>query len=243
MKLFSLIYDPITSSPFAVMIKSSPNDESILAITDRAKETYFSYGYSFVPEGMVKTPYGPLTAKAQEKVSSMIAGDDFFPLSEIREMLSPTYVYVGRKMTNITANEKSVNFKRNSHGFSQGSLDYRTTLFITHSKQISALSHMKASHVFFDPITNRPSVLPNDAGYGYEGERIETSVGRSSARRMGLASKNYLPVPYSTNSRINRRVKSLIGVDYVVGQGKSIQARIFESKIEYSRRRGRNGQG
>jgi len=243
MKLFSLIYDPITSSPFAVMIKSSPSDESILGVTDRARETYSSRGYSFVPDGMIKTPYGPLTAKAQEKVSSMINGDEFFPLSEMREMLSPRYIYVGRKITRSVTDRKSIESKGKNHGFSQDSLGYRTTLFMTHSKQISALSHVKTSHVFFDLETNRPSVLPNDAGYGYDGDRIEASMGRSSARRIGLASKSLRPISYSTNNRINRRVKTLIGVDYAIGQNESIPTRIVESKIEYSRRRGSNGQG
>lgn len=237
MNLFSLIYDPITSSPFAVLVKSSQQNERILGLTDRAREIYISRGSAFIPEGMVKTPYGPLTAEAEEKVESMISGEEFFPLSEIKDILSPRYVYTGRTTPNSSTSEKSFPHFAASEKFRNELLEYKSGSFMSLGRQISTLSQIKASHVFFDTETNCPTSLANDAGYGYEGEKIEASLGRSSSRRLGIAFKSVSDIPYSKNHRINRRVKSLIGIEENFINSPSIKTRILNSKIVFAKRR------
>lgn len=241
MNLFSLIYDPITSSPFAVLVKSSQHDERILALTDRAREIYTSTGSAFIPDGMVKTPYGPLTAEAEEKVESMISGEEFFPLSEIKEILSPRYIYVGRVAKEHRTDKKSAPHFTNSTMFRNEILEHRSGSFISTNRHISTLSQIKMSHVFFDLETNCPTSLANEAGYGYEGEKIEASLGRSSSRRLGRAFNAVSDVPYSSNHRINRRVKSLIGIDENFINSFNTKNRILNAKIIFSKRRAKNG--
>lgn len=237
MKLFSLIYDPITSSPFAVMVKSSQENEQILAITERAREIYASRGSSFIPDGMVKTPYGPLTSDAEEKVESMISGDEFFPLSEIKEILSPRYSYIGRTISNDFISEKIFPHFATSKEFRNEILEQKSSSFITSNKHISALSQVKTSHVFFDIETNCPKSLANDAGYGYEGEKMEASMGRSSSRRLGIVFNSASDKRYSKNNRINRRVKSLIGIDEEFINSVNTKTRMLNAKIIFAKRR------
>ena len=237
MNLFSLIYDPITSSPFAVLVKSSQRDERILGLTDRARDIYVSRGSAFIPEGMVKTPYGPLTEEAREKVESMISGEEFFPLSEIKDILSPRYIYAGRRVSKVNTEEKAFPHFSSSGIFRNDILDYRAGSFRSTGKQISILSQIKASHVFFDNETNCPTSLPNEAGYGYEGEKIEASLGRSSARRLGIAVKSISENSYSKNNRINRRVKSLIGIDEDFIVSLNTKSRLLNAKIIFSKHR------
>lgn len=237
MKLFSLIYDPTTSSPFAVMVKSSQENEQILAITDRAREIYASRGSSFIPDGMVKTPYGPLTFAAEEKVASMISGEEFFPLSEIKEILSPRYSYIGRAVSSDVISKKTSPYFSTSKRFRNEILEQKSSSFLSANKKISTLSQIKSSHVFFDIYTNCPTSLANDAGFGYEGEKMEASLGRSSSRRLGIEFNSISDNRYSINNRVHRRVKSLIGIDEDFIYSTDIKTRMLNAKIIFAKRK------
>jgi hypothetical protein len=210
MKIFSLIYDPITSSPFAVSIKSPSTREIVSGLTDVARDYISSKDGFSVPEYMVSTPYTPLTQAAEKAISDMSSGDDFYSLDEMLDMAAPRYVHESRVV--LVQKELCINFLSKASLSDENRINYAAARFFSDSKKISAAYSIKNSLIYFDPESNIPFSVKSGIGNAHDGQRLVSRMGRSSCRRTGALIGSSAEKQYSKNYRINRRVKSLIGL-------------------------------
>ena len=104
MDLFSVLYDPSTSSPFGVEIEHSDGTKSLYGLST-AGRGWANTGSA--PETIIRTGFAPYTKSAQEAMEPAIDGSIVLSLAEIREYANPELIYVGRTIKN--RNPESIN--------------------------------------------------------------------------------------------------------------------------------------
>lgn len=230
MKIFSLIYDPITSSPFAVSVKSDNLEESIYGLTDVAKDFISSNSIFRAPEYMVSTPYSPLTGKAEQIIQDMHSGDEFYSLDEMLEISQPRYVYKSR--VKIAQTELSADMLSRVSLSNQDRIDYSAARFFSDSKKLSAGFSIKNSMMYFDSESNTPFMTNLGVGQAYDAQRMVSKIGTSSCRRIGVSIKSVRGKPYSDCYRLNRRIKSLSGANNSIHTAQTIREQMIGASID-----------
>jgi hypothetical protein len=214
MNIFSLIYDPITATPFAVKVVS-PEAITFHGLTNSGRE-WASSGKS-LPFGMAETPHAPLTPAIQEKISPMVSGEEFIPLGEMREYLFTDMKHKQRKVfppkESISVSEKLLSDFSGENKVRV--VNFKALNFMRIRNHASAISEMKTGNLFFSLSSNMPRSSSTSDENIWRSERIVSVLGRGSSRRMGMKSRNNYSIPDSYNSRINRRVKNLLGENII----------------------------
>jgi hypothetical protein len=212
MDIFSVIYDPTTSSTFGVIVEKSDGVRLSYGLSEQGRR-WASSNQKNAPEWMIHTGFAPYTKSAQDLISPAIDGETVLSLDEVRNHVSPEMVYVGRtikKKANLDS--RRVFSISSSFGVSKSTIsDYLAEKFKSSIKQESVVYEVKSLNVGFSSKINSPKTTSQDPSKTWLIDRVNFFLGRSTSRRMGQKVHSQSFEDYSQNNRINRRVKSLIG--------------------------------
>lgn len=237
MQLFSVIYDPSTSSPFGVVIEGSDGKKSAFGLSEAGRQ-WEKYGTKSAPEWMITTSFAPYTKSAEDAISLAISGEVPISLEEIKEYVNPEMVYAGRtirKNVNQLSGRKFSMSK--SYGKSKVQIaEYLAEKFKSSIKQATVVYEVKSANIGFSEKVNVLKTASEDPGKTWLIDRVTSFLGRSASRRMGEKINSASRNNYSENNRINRRVKSLIGVTEIDVSWYPVPERMNISGIERTRR-------
>jgi hypothetical protein len=214
MDLFSVLYDPSTSSPFGVEIEHSDGTKSLHGLSTAGRIWAIS---GAAPERVIQTGFAPYTKSAQEAVEPAIDGSVVLSLSEIREHVNPELVYVGRtiKNSNVETPRKSFTMSMSVGHAKSRIIDYLASRFSMSLNQSSVVNEVKSANVGFNSKSNTLKTTSEDPSKMWLVDRVGSILGRGQMRRIGTKINPDKSSIYSENNRINRRVKSLIGNEEV----------------------------
>jgi hypothetical protein len=211
MELFSIIYDPSTSSPFALVVEKAGGEKTTHGLTSFARS--WAETKSSKPEGMVSTPFAPLTKSAYEAISGAISGDVYLSLDDIREHTTPLHVHAERKINKnvIEGKTSRPNMLNMTSGDKVSLIDYLANRFVRSSTAASAAKEAKSFNLCFNAKSNSLHTSQNSPETVWKADSLGNATGRGMIRRIGTKVNSFGNKEYSDNNRINRRVKSLIG--------------------------------
>jgi len=237
MDLFSIVYDPTVSSPFGLLIEHPDGQKSLYGLSSSGRE-WAGYGNPQTPSWMISTPLAPYTKSAQEAMQPAIDGDIYLSLDEIREHVNPELNYVGRTVRNRKSDKPKRSFSISStFGIDKSRVaDYLAVKFNISLMQNSAVNEVKSANLGFSSKLNVIKSASNEESKSWLADRVGSALGRSAMRRMGEKVNSDIRDSYSDNSRINRRVKSLIGNIEIDISDYPINERITISGIERIKR-------
>ena len=237
MQLFSVVYDPSTSSPFGLVVEDASGERHAYGLSE-AGRYWEKSGNTSIPERMITTGFAPYTKSAQEALSLAITGDVVVSLSEIKEYVSPEMVYAGRTIRKNTKQPSGRTFSiSKSYGKSKVQIaEYLAEKFKSSIKQATVVYEVKSANIGFSEKINIPKTVSSEPGKVWLVDRVGSFLGRSTSRRMGEKINSAYRDGYSENNRINRRVKSLIGTEEVDLSHYPIPERMNISGIERTRR-------
>jgi hypothetical protein len=235
MDLFSVLYDPSTSSPFGVEIEHSDGTKSLYGLST-AGRGWANTGSA--PETIIRTGFAPYTKSAQESMEPAIDGSIVLSLAEIREHTSPELVYVGRTVKNRNPESPRNGFVMSmSTGKTKSRIiDYLASKFSMSLTRSSAVNEVKSANVGFSSKLNILKTTSDDPSKMWLVDRVGSILGRGQMRRIGTKVNPDKSSIYSENSRINRRVKSLIGNEEIDLSDYPVDERISISSLERFKR-------
>jgi hypothetical protein len=212
MNLFSVIYDPTTSSPFGILVEGPDGHKSAHGLNESGRN-WAKSGNISAPSWMISTGFSPYTKSAQDAISLAINGDVVISLSDIREHVSPEMIYAGRTIRKNTA---AIPVRKFSISQATGKskiqvAEYLAEKFKSSIKQSTVVYEIKSANVCFSEKINTLKSSNDDPGKTWLVDRVGSFLGRSTLRRMGEKVNFNSKSAYSENNRANRRVKSLIG--------------------------------
>jgi hypothetical protein len=237
MQLFSVIYDPSTSSPFGLVVEDAGGEKHAYGLSE-AGRYWEKSGNTSVPEAMITTGFAPYTKSAQEAMLPAITGDVLLSLSEIKEYVNPEMIYTGRTIKKNKKNTSGRTFSiSKSYGKSKVQVaEYLAEKFKSSIRQATVVHEVKSANIGFSEKINTLKTASSEPGKVWLVDRVGYFLGRSTARRMGEKINSAHRGGYSENNRINRRVKSLIGNEEVDLSHYPIPERMNISCIERTRR-------
>jgi hypothetical protein len=235
MDLFSVLYDPSTSSPFGVEIEHSDGTKSLYGLST-AGRSWANTGAA--PEMVIRTGFAPYTKSAQEAMEPAMDGSVVLSLAEIREHTSPELVYVGRTVKSRSPEAPRSSFSMsNSVGHAKSRIiDYLASKFSMSLTRSSAVNEVKSANVGFSSKLNTLKTTSEDPSKMWLVDRVGSILGRGQMRRIGTKINPDKSSIYSENNRINRRVKSLIGNEEVDLSDYPVNERINISSLERFKR-------
>jgi hypothetical protein len=235
MDLFSVLYDPSTSSPFGIEVEHSDGTKSLYGLST-AGRSWASNGLA--PERIIRTGFAPYTKSAQQAVEPAIDGSIVLSLGEIREHINPELVYVGRTVKNRDLDMPPRSFVMSMFPNLSKSriVDYLASKFSMSLTQSSAVNEVKSANIGFSSKLNTLKTASEDPSKMWLVDRVGSILGRGQMRRIGTKINPDKSSIYSENSRINRRVKSLIGNEEIDLSDYPVAERINISSLERFKR-------
>jgi hypothetical protein len=235
MDLFSVLYDPSTSSPFGVEVEHADGTKSLYGLSTAGKIWAAS---GSAPGHVIQTGFAPYTKSAQESIEPAIDGNVVLSLDEIRGHLNPELVYVGRTIKNRKSETPSRNFciSMSTRSTKLRVIDYIASKFSISVSQSSAVNEVKSANIGFSSKLNTLKTASEDPSKIWKADMVGSILGRGQMRRIGTKVNPNKSEIYSENNRINRRVKSLIGNEEIDLSDYPITERINLSGLERFRR-------
>ena len=115
-------------------------------------------------------------------------------------------------------------------------IDYLASRFSMSLTQSSVVNEVKSANVGFSSKSNTLKTASEDPSKMWLVDRVGSILGRGQMRRIGTKLNSDKSSIYSENSRINRRVKSLIGNEEVDLSDYPVTERINISSLERFKR-------
>lgn len=234
MDLFSVLYDPTTASPFGIEVEHSDGTKSLYGLST-AGRTWANNGR--MPEQVVRTGFAPYTKSAQESIEPAIDGSIVLSLEEVKKHVNPELKYVGRIIKNIKSDtpRRGFSVSTSANGMKNRITDYLASRFAVSITRSSAINEVKSANVGFSSKLNTLKTASADPSKTWLVDRVGSILGRGNMRRIGEKINPNSNI-YSENSRINRRVKSLIGNEEIDLSDYPVGERINISSLERFRR-------
>lgn len=239
MNIFSLVYDPTTSSPFLAIVEQQDNTKSYFGLSEQGRQwAEFASEQKQLPSRMISTGFAPYTKSAQELIEPAMAGEVALSLEDVRSHIYPEMVYAGRTINRPHSKKPNRSFSISSmpNGNKPGVADYLAQKFILSLNTESVIREAKSENISFSSKTNYLTSTNEDPGKAWLMDRVGAFLGRGLSRRMGEKVNSGNNNNYSENNRINRRVKSLIGNVEIDIREYPLVERINFSGIERFRR-------
>jgi hypothetical protein len=233
--LFSVLYDPSTSSPFGIEVEHFDGTKSLHGLST-AGRSWANNGVT--PERVIRTGFAPYTKSAQETIEPAIDGNVVLSLEEIRKHVNPELVYIGRivKTRDSDTPRKSFTMSMSPNLSKSRIIDYLASKFSMSLTQSSAINEVKSANIGFSSKLNTLKTTSEDPSKMWLVDRVGSILGRGQMRRIGTKVNPDKSSIYSENSRINRRVKSLIGNEEIDLSDYPVDERISISSLERFKR-------